>query len=60
MYKFLSTSRFKWIDPTEFDLNKYNSNRSKGCVLEVDIKYCKELCELHNDYSLDQDETEIK
>ena len=35
--KFLPTSRFKWIDPKEFDLNKYSSNSLKGCVLEVDL-----------------------
>ena len=27
------TSGFKWIDPKTFDLNKYTSNSSKGCVL---------------------------
>ena len=26
MSKFPPTSRFKWIDPKEFDLNKYTSN----------------------------------
>ena len=60
MSKFLSTSRFKWIDPKEFDLNKYTSNSSKGCVLEVDFEYPKELHELHNDYPLAADEIEIK
>ena len=29
MSKFLSTSGFKWIDPKEFDLNKYITNSSK-------------------------------
>ena len=48
MSKFLPTSHFKWIDPKEFDLNKYNSNSSKGCVLEADLEYPKELRELHN------------
>ena len=33
--KFLPTSWFKWIDPKELDLNKYTSNSSKGCVLQV-------------------------
>ena len=33
MSKFLPTSGFKGIDPEDFDLNKYNSNSSKGCVL---------------------------
>ena len=38
---FLPTSGFKWIDPKEFDLNKYTSNSSKGCVHEVDLEYSK-------------------
>ena len=50
MYKFLPSRRFKWIDPKEFDLNNYSSNGSKECVLEVDLEYPKELCELHNYY----------
>ena len=33
MPKFLATIEFKWTDPKEFDLNKYTSNSSKGCVL---------------------------
>ena len=37
MSKFLPTSGFKWIDPKEFNLNKYTSNSSKVCVLEVDL-----------------------
>ena len=48
MSKFLPTSGFKWIDPKEFDLNKYTSNSSKVCVLEVDLEYPKELRELHH------------
>ena len=49
---FLPTSRFKWIDPKEFGLNKYTSNSSKACVLEGDLEYLKELRELHSDYPL--------
>ena len=49
MSKFFPTSRFKWIGPREFDLNKYTSNSSKGCVLEVNLEYPKELRELHGD-----------
>ena len=41
MYKFISTSKIKWIDPKEFDLNKYTSNSSKRCVLEVVLDYPK-------------------
>ena len=50
MPKFLSTSAFKWLDSAEF--NKYTSNSSKGCVLEVDLEYPKELQKLHNYYPL--------
>ena len=60
MSKFLPTNGFKWIEPKEFDLNKYTSNISKGCVLEVGLEYPKELNELHNDYPLAPDKTKIK
>ena len=60
MSKFLPRSGFKWIDPKEFDLNKYTSNSSKGCVLKVDLEYPKELQELHNDYPFAPDKTETK
>ena len=50
MSKFAPTSGFKCIDPKALGLNKYISNSSKGCVLEVDLEYPKELRELHNDY----------
>ena len=60
MSKFLPTSAFKWIDSKQFDLNKYTRNISIGCVLEADIKYSKELRELHNDYQLAPDKIEVK
>ena len=50
MSKFLPTGGLKQIDPKEFDLNKYSSNSSKGCVIKVDLEYPKKLRELHNDY----------
>ena len=43
--KFLPTSGFIWINPKKFGLNKYTSNSSEGCVLEVDLEYPK----LHNE-----------
>ena len=43
MSKFLPMSGFKWVDPKEFDLYKYTSNGSKGCVLEVDLVYPNKL-----------------
>ena len=36
-------SGFEWIDPKDFELNKYTSNNLKGCVLEVDLEYPREL-----------------
>ena len=60
MSKFSPTGKYKWIDPEEFDSNRYSRNSSKGCVLEVDLKYPKELHELHNDYHLAPDKIEIK
>ena len=51
---------FKWIDPKEFAQNKYTSNRSKGCVLKVDLEIPKELCQSQNDYPLAPDKIEIK
>ena len=41
-------------------MNKYDSNSSKGCVLEVDLEYLKELHKSHNDYPLTPDKIEIK
>ena len=41
-------------------MNKYTSNSLKGCVLEIDLEYPKELRELHNDYPLAPDNLEIK
>ena len=41
MSKFLPTRGFKCIDTKEFDLTKYTSKISNGCVLEVDFEYSK-------------------
>ena len=60
MSKFLPVFVYIWIDPKEFELNKHNSNSSKGCVLKIDLEYPKELCKLHNDYPLPPDKIEIK
>ena len=51
---------FQQVDPKELDLNKYPNNSSKGCDLEVDLEYPKELHKLHNDYPLAPDKIEIK
>ena len=58
--KFLPTSGLKWIDPKDFDSMKYSSKSSKGCVIEVDLEYPKELHELENDSNLAPDKIGIK
>ena len=40
--------------------NKYTSNISKRCVLEIDLEYSNELRKFHNDYPLAPDKIEIK
>ena len=57
MSKSFPTCRFKWIDPKDFDLNKYTSKCSRS-VLEVDLQYPKELGESNND-PLAPDEIEM-
>ena len=59
MSKFLPAGGFKWINLRDFDINKYTCNSSKGCVLEVDLEYPKELRELQNDCPLVPDKKEI-
>ena len=58
--KFLPTGGFNRMDLEEFESNKYSNNTSKGCVLEVDLEYPKELCKLHNDSPLNLDKIEIR
>ena len=41
-------------------MSKYTSNSSKGCVLEVDLEYSRELLKLLNGYSVAPDKIEIK
>ena len=41
MSEFLPTSGFKWIHPKYFDFNKYSTNSSKGCVLEMILNILK-------------------
>ena len=58
--KFPPTSEFKWRDPKDFVSNKNSSNSSKGCVLEVDLEYPKELNEINNNYPLAPDKIEFQ
>ena len=60
MFKFPPAIGFKQIDPKEFDSNKYTSNSSRVCFLEVDLEYPKELRESYNDYPLPPNKIVIK
>lgn len=60
MSKSLPTSNFNCSDSTKFNLDKYDDDSLRGCVLGVDLEYLKELLKLYNDYSLAADTWEIK
>ena len=60
MSKSLPTGGFKWLDLEKFHLDNYENDSLRGCVVEVDLEYPKELHELHNNCSLARDKLEIK
>ena len=60
MSKPLSKSKFKWLNPEKFNLDKYKDNSLRGCVLEVNLEYPKDLHELHSDHPLVPEKLEIK
>ena len=49
----LPKNNFKWVEETsiinEEFIKNYNENNYKGYILEVDVKYLKELHDLHSD-----------
>ena len=55
-----SYKQFKQLYPEKFNLDKYDDDSLRGCVLEVNLEYSKELHKLHNDYPLAPDKLEIK
>ena len=58
--KSLLIGRFKWLDLVKFNLGQYDEDSLRGLILEVGLKYPKELNELCNDYPLAADRLEIK
>ena len=52
MSKKLPVNEFKWLDSNKINeefIKNYNENDKKGYILEVDVKYPKELHDLHSD-----------
>ena len=53
MSKPLPYRNFRWIKEKELgNWERLSSEEGKGCILEVDLEYPKELHDLHNEYPL--------
>ena len=53
MSEYLPYGEFEWLkNVDELDVMSINEKSDVGYILEVDLKYPKELHELHNDYPL--------
>ena len=53
MSEYLPYGEFKWLrNVDELDIMSINKKSDVGYILEVDLKYPKELHKLHNDYPL--------
>ena len=50
---------FKWINPSEINVETVDTDGDKGYIVEVDLEYPEELHDLHNDYPLAPENIEI-
>ena len=48
----LPTGGFCWVDIKPEDVSKLMNYSNKGCLLEVDVRYPRELHDYHNDLPL--------
>lgn len=60
MSQYLPVGGFKWIKTDTIDLAKYNDDSKRGVILEVDLKYPRELYDLHNAYPLVPEQLDIE
>ena len=49
MSQLLPTGGFRWVNVNPNDISRLEKRKDKGYLLEVDVKYPKELHDLHND-----------
>ena len=62
-FDYLPYKDFKWLSKEEievFNLDIIFENSKIGYILEVDLEYCKELHDIHIDYSLCPEKVEVK
>ena len=55
----LPTRGFRWVDVGPNNINELAKCKNKGYLLEVDVRYPKELHDLHNDLPFMSEEMEI-
>ena len=61
-FDYLPYGGFRWLNKEEikrFDLRSISNNSKIGYILEVDLEYCKELYDIHNDYPLCPEHIEV-
>ena len=49
MSQLLPTAGFRWVNVNPNDISRLTKHKDKSYLLEVDVKYPKELHDLHND-----------
>ena len=63
MSQCLPIGGFKWMTEKEIGkihLGKYTEDSKKGLILEVDLEYPQKLHDLHNDYPLSAEKSNVK
>ena len=62
MIQKLPTGEFYWVDPSQFipdNIDFYANCENEGCLLEEDVRYPKELYDLHNDHPFMREKMKI-